>query len=67
MSRLVTILILFLSLIIGVSAQTTELSLEECIQIAFKGNSTIRINRNLNESYDNDVTGSYSGILHLSM
>jgi len=63
MSRLVTILVLFLSLIIGVSAQTTELSLEECIQIAFKGNSTIQINRNLNESYDEDVTNSYSGIL----
>ena len=63
MSRLVTILVLFLSLIIGVNAQTTELTLEECIQIAFKGNSTIRINRNLNESYDKDVAGSYSGIL----
>ncbi len=63
MSRFVTTLILFLSLIVGAHAQTTGLSLKECIQIAFKGNSAIRINRNLNASYDEDIAGSYSGIL----
>ncbi len=63
MSRLVATLILFLSFIVGAYAQTAELTLEECIQIALKGNSTIRINRNLDESFDEDVTGSYSGIL----
>ena len=63
MSRLFTTLILLLSLIVSAYSQTPELTLDECIQIALKGNSTIRINRNMNESYDEDVTGSYSGIL----
>jgi outer membrane protein len=63
MGRLVMMLILLLSLSIGPSVLAAELSLKECIQIALKGNSTIIINKNMNESYDEDVTGSYSGIL----
>ena len=63
MSRLVMMLILLLSFTIGPSVLAAELSLHECIQIALKGNSTIIINKNINESYDEDVTGSYSGIL----
>ena len=53
-------LILLLSLAIGPAALAAELSLQECIQIALKGNSTIIINKNMNESYAEDVTGSYS-------
>ena len=63
MGRLVMMLILLLSLSIGPSVIAAELSLQECIQIALKGNSTIIINKNINEGYDEDVTGSYSGIL----
>ena len=44
-------------------AQQKLLSLEDCIQIALENNATIKVNRNLNESADEDVTGSYSGIL----
>jgi outer membrane protein len=44
-------------------AQTGILSLEDCIQIALENNSTIRTTINFNESADQDVSGSYSGIL----
>jgi outer membrane protein TolC len=39
------------------------LTLEDCIQIALENNATIKVNKNLNSSADEDVTGSYSGIL----
>ncbi len=63
MSRLVATLILILLFIVSTHGQTAELTLDDCIQIALKGNSNVRINKNLNESADEDVTGSYSGIL----
>lgn len=44
-------------------AQVEKLSLEDCINIALKANPNIKINSNLNESADEDVLGSYSGIL----
>ena len=63
MRRLVfatVMLLMFTGIIFG---QSTPLTVEECIQIALRDNSTIRINRNLNESTSEDVTGSYAGIL----
>jgi outer membrane protein TolC len=63
MNRLTTIVIMLLLVFSGVIAQNTPMTLEDCIQIALKGNSTIIINKNLNESADEDVDGSYAGIL----
>jgi outer membrane protein TolC len=47
----------------SIYAQPQQLSLEDCIQIALKGNASIIINKNINESSGEDVTASYSGIL----
>ena len=47
----------------SIKAQSGVLSLEDCIQIALKNNSTININRNLDYSSKEDVQGSYAGIL----
>jgi outer membrane protein len=53
-------LILLISHVFG---QSEKLSLEDCINIALKANPNIKINKNLNESAEEDVTGSYSSIL----
>jgi len=45
------------------SDSNTELSLEECINIALEYNSTLKQAQYTNESAEYDVTGSYSGIL----
>lgn len=63
MKYLLFIIVLCLLFIGNSFAQVEKLSLEDCINIALKGNPNIKINKNLNESADEDVLGSYSGIL----
>jgi outer membrane protein len=46
-------------------AQSTQLSLEDCIAIALKNNTTLVTGRNSNKSSKEDVLASYSGILPL--
>lgn len=48
--------------VLSLSAQEV-LSLQDCIELALKNNTTIRTNTNLNESAAEDVTASYAGIL----
>lgn len=61
------VLLLYLTMIIlliGNSfAQSEVLTLDNCIQIALKNNSTIVRTLNDDESADEDVLGSYAGIL----
>jgi outer membrane protein len=60
----VTFLVLLLLLlpVSWLSAQEV-LTLQDCIEIALKNNTTIRTNTNLNASAGQDVTASYGGIL----
>jgi outer membrane protein len=44
-------------------AQSTPLTLEDCIEIALKNNTTLRTTKNNNSSAQKDVLASYSGIL----
>ena len=46
-------------------AQSKALSLEDCIAIALKNNTTLMADRNNNKSAGEDVLASYSGILPL--
>jgi len=62
MTRLVSVLFLLALMAMDASAQQ-PLALEDCIQLALQNNATIRVNRNLNASADQDVDASYSGIL----
>jgi outer membrane protein len=62
MTRIVSVLFLLAFMAMDASAQQ-PLTLEDCIQIALQNNATIRVNRNLNASADQDVDASYSGIL----
>ncbi len=55
-------LVLMISTVFG---QSKKLSLDDCINIALKSNPNIKINTNMNESAEEDVLGSYSGILPL--
>ncbi len=61
--RCIPTIMAFLVVMIATALAQQPLTLEDCIQIALENNATIRVNRNLNESADEDVTGSYSGIL----
>lgn len=63
MFRSIFSLIFSILLVSAGFAQEAALSLEDCIQIALENNYTLRINKNLNEIADEDVTGSYSGVL----
>jgi len=63
MQNLRTIIIILSMLSLSVLAQTPKLSLEQCLDIALKNNSDIITNKNLNESAEKGVLGSYSGIL----
>jgi outer membrane protein TolC len=63
MTRLVFTLFLLLTFTISGYAQTKVLTLQDCIKIALKENANVKINRNLNESAEEGVVGSYSGIL----
>jgi outer membrane protein TolC len=59
-------MIIFISFVLMISialGQGEKLSLDNCINIALKSNPNIKINTNLNESADEDVTGSYANIL----
>lgn len=57
------ILIIIVFMIGNAFGQSEILSLEDCINIALKENPNIKINSNLNESAEEDVLGSYAGIL----
>jgi outer membrane protein TolC len=62
--RLLILIILPIMLIISSTfAQSETLTLDNCIQIALKNNPSIIKSINLNKSADEDVLGSYAGIL----
>jgi outer membrane protein len=60
---LVVFFIFLLSAGLAVAQDSPVLSLEDCIEIALKGNATIQNAVYSNESFAEDVTSSYSGIL----
>jgi len=62
MTRLVAVLVIIVLMATNGFAQQ-PLTLEDCVQMALENNATIKVNRNLNTSADEDVTGSYGGIL----
>ncbi len=62
MTRVLTVIAVLVLMAINVFGQQA-LTLEDCIQIALENNATIKVNKNMNRSADEDVTGSYSGIL----
>ena len=62
--RLLTLIIVLIMLIINSTfAQSESLTLDNCIQIALKNNPYIIRSINLNKSADEDVLGSYAGIM----
>jgi outer membrane protein TolC len=63
MRVLVNIVALVVLLVSGSFAQGEALSLNDCIEIALTKNPNLIRTLNLDESADEDVTGSYSGIL----
>ncbi len=56
-------ILLFALFSLSISAQENALTLDDCINIALESNSTLRINRSLNQMAEEDVLGSYNGIL----
>lgn len=63
MQRSFIIIILVLGLSFSLFAQTEVLSLKDCIAIALKNNSQIITKKNLNQSAEEGVLGSYSAVL----
>ncbi len=62
MTRILTVLAVLVLMAMNGFAQQ-PLTLEDCVQLALEKNATINVTRNLNEGADEDVTGSYGGIL----